>query len=52
MKKLKNLSEVRNSKLEDVLNELLDEDYEGIINDLTPEPNVEYSLDDLIKIWK
>jgi hypothetical protein len=51
MGKFKNLSEVEHSQLKDIINELIDEGYEGIINDLTPLPNVEYSLDELLLVW-
>jgi hypothetical protein len=51
MGKFKNLSEVEYSQLKDIINELIDEGYEGIINDLTPPPNVEYSLDELLLVW-
>lgn len=37
--------------LEELLNYLIDNNYVGIINDLTDEPHVEYDLDDLIVVW-
>jgi hypothetical protein len=51
MGKFKNLSEVEHSQLKDIINELIDEGYEGIVNDLTAPPNVEYSLDELLLVW-
>lgn len=37
--------------LGEVLNILIDNNYEGVINDLTLAPNIEYSLDDLFTVW-
>ena len=32
------------------INQIL-EGYEGIINDLSPLPHIEYSTEDLLKVW-
>lgn len=37
--------------LDELLNYLIDNNYIGIINNLTDEPHVEYNLDDLVVIW-
>ncbi len=37
--------------LEELLDYLIDNNYVGIINDLTNEPHIEYDLDDLIVVW-
>ena len=37
--------------LEELLNYLIDNNYIGIINDLTEKPHVEYDLQDLVVIW-
>ena len=37
--------------LDELLNYLIDNNYIGIINDLTNEPHIEYNLDDLVVIW-
>lgn len=37
--------------LEELLNYLIDNNYIGIVNDLTNEPHVEYDLQDLVVIW-
>jgi hypothetical protein len=36
---------------EEVIDFLLDNRYIGIVNDLTPEPHVEYDLTDLRLVW-
>lgn len=37
--------------LEELLNYLIDNNYIGVVNDLTNEPHVEYDLDDIIVVW-
>jgi hypothetical protein len=50
--KLKKLSELENKRIEDIINELLDGGYDGVINDFTDPPNIEYMIDDLLKLFK
>jgi hypothetical protein len=38
-------------EIDEVVNYLLDNGYEGVINDLTPSPNIEYDISDLYDVW-
>ena len=38
-------------ELSELIDYMLDNGHESIINDLTPAPNIEYSLDDILIIW-
>lgn len=46
------LSEVPDLTTNEVIDFLLDRGATGIINDLTPEPQIEYALDDLLVVWE
>lgn len=45
-------NECLSMSFEEMQNYLLDNGYKGIRNDLTPEPQVDYELDDLETIWE
>jgi hypothetical protein len=38
-------------EIDEVVNYLLDNRYDGVINDLTPAPNIEYGISDLYDVW-
>jgi hypothetical protein len=38
-------------EIDEVVNYLLDNGYVGVINDLTPSPNIEYDISDLYDVW-
>jgi hypothetical protein len=38
-------------EIDEVINYLLDNRYDGVINDLTPSPNIEYDISDLFYVW-
>lgn len=38
-------------EIDEVVNFLLDNKYEGIVNDLTPYPNIQYDINDLYDCW-
>lgn len=48
---LSKLKPYKNHTNLEIIDLILHWGYIGVINDLTPAPNVEYELDDLIKVW-
>jgi hypothetical protein len=38
-------------KIDEVVNFLLDNGYDGVVNDLTPLPNIMYDISDLYDVW-
>lgn len=47
---LTKLSEIKSRRIAAMVDYLLDNGFEGFVNDLTPPPNVEYYLDDLLTL--
>jgi hypothetical protein len=38
-------------EIDEVVNFLLDNGYDGVLNDLTSVPNIEYDISDLYDVW-
>lgn len=38
-------------EIDEVVNFLLDNGYDGVLNDLTSAPNIEYDISDLYDVW-